>query len=641
MTTVTPWPSLVSAVLATNDLVERWRGLGPGLWIAAAGAAALWGLALLALLARSEPRRVAPGPPTLESGGREPPAVVNLVTSDWELGRESVPATLLDLAARGFVSIDSVGERTLVRVREQGPDDGPLTGYERMVLDHLRALSHETTDGFVPADALTTGPEALAQTWWRRFERGVVEDARSRSLSRPRWGPRERAILTALAVVVGVAVGIAATTLTGSKKNDDPVGAAVGMGIMSAVLLITLGSKLHGERDTPDGRATAGRWLGLRATLANDPMFAAQPPAAVAIWDRLLAYGAALGMARAAVETLPLGAESERHAWSPVGGHWRVVKIRYPRRLPPGYGRRPVLVALVGVLVTAAGVLVAPGAVSVADALLRTIADNARDHRTPAGVRAAVGVALAAVVLLGVLVALYGACLLVGGAADLVRRRRDVEGRVLRLRQHGDEQRPLWHLAVDEGSSDHIRAWRLPSAPAVRQGATVRARVSPWLHHVADLATVHEDQSTVPVATAATTPTGGAVGAAPPALPDAGAVTTALGFPVDLVPTARPYPLAIAGASATFVARDGGRVIASWLRPEEFEEFRQLPRTVAAPVAGVGDEAYRAPMGGGLVARVGAQVLMVMATLPGRTDVQRDQAVEAVARSVVEQAGDH
>ena len=131
-------------------------------------------------------------------------------------------------------------------------------------------------------------------------------------------------------------VGVASTTLTPDQQSDDPIGAAVGMGFVSAVVLIGAASRLRGERDTPQGRDAARRWLGLREMLSNDPLFGAQPPAAVAIWDRLLSYGAALGMARSAVATLPLGAESERHAWSPVGGRWRVVRIRYPRRLPPG-----------------------------------------------------------------------------------------------------------------------------------------------------------------------------------------------------------------------------------------------------------------------------------------------------------------
>src|SRR5205085_25703 len=170
----------------------------------------------------------------------------------------------------------------------------------------------------------------------------------------------------------------------------------------------------------------------------------------------MLSYGAAMGAARAAVETLPLGAGSERRAWSPAGNRWRIVKIHYPRRVPPGYGRHPAKVAFVGLVATVAGVLIAPGAVSVAHALLRSLDDVATDHTAPVGVRVGVGVVLAAVVTLGALLALYGAGMLVTGVGDLVRRRRVVEGRVLRIRERGDEKKHFWHLAVDDGTSDRV-----------------------------------------------------------------------------------------------------------------------------------------------------------------------------------------
>jgi Predicted membrane protein (DUF2207) len=620
-------------VVATNSLVERWRDTGPVLWVGAGVALALWVAVLVVLAMQSEPRRVSAGSPTLDPGGPEPPAVVNLVTSDWELGRESVPATLLDLAARRFISIDWIGERTLIRVRERGPSEHDLTDYEDMVLDHVRSLSHETADGFVPADALTTGPDAMATRWWSRFQSGVIKDARARGLSRPRWSSGARTILTAMAVVVGLSVGVASTTLTSDKKDDDPIGAAAGLALMSTAVLVAIGSKLKGERDTGDGRVAAARWLGLRSMLADDPAFATQPPAAVTIWDRMMSYGAALGVARAAVATLPLGAESERHAWSPVGNRWRVVKIRYPRRVPPGYGRHPGLVALVGLGATIVGVLIGPGAVSVADSLLRSIDDVASNHSAPVGVRIGVGVVLAVVVTAGVLLAIYGAGMLIAGVADLVRPRRNIEGRVLRIRERGDEKHRFWHIAVDDGTSDHIRAWRVKAAPAAHQGAVIRARVSPWLGHVNGLSTIRTDDkvAAAPIAGAAVVPAGGAVAVAPPPLPDALAVSAAIGVPVSSAPAAVAHPLALDAASSTYLTQDGGRIIAAWIRSNEFDALRPTLAPLASTIAGVG-EAYRSPIGGGVVARVDGHVMMILATLPAFSAEQRDRAVAAVAQ---------
>ncbi|MEO5841714.1 MAG: hypothetical protein ABIQ73_28140 [Acidimicrobiales bacterium] len=622
-------------VLAASDLVDKWRDVGPVLWFVAAGAVALWIMVLIVLALQSEPRRVSEGPPTLDLGGAERPAIVNLVTSDWVLGRQSVPATLLDLAARRFVSIDWIGERTLVRVREHGPDDGQLVDYERLVLEHIRTLSQQTGDGFVPADALTTGPEDMSTRWWRQFESSVVHDARERGLSRPRWGARARSILTAMAIVVGLSVGVAATTLPTDSKDDDPIGAAIGFAVLSAAVLIAVASKLRGERDTTDGRAASTRWLGLRSMLANDPTFATQPPAAVNIWDRIMSYGAAMGVARTAVETLPFGSESERQAWSPVGNRWRVVRIRYPRRIPPGYGRHPAFVALLGLVATAVGVSIAPAAISLANAILRSIDDLATDHTVPVGVRAAVGVVLALIVTIGALLAAFGVGMLVAGVGDLVRRRRDIEGRVLRIRERGDDEHRFWHVAVDDGTSDRIRAWRMKSAPAY-QGATIRARVSPWLRHVDDFSMILADDGRTAVTPASGATTGAAaVSATAPPLLDAAAVGAALGWPVDPAPTAIAHPLAIDGASRTFLTHDGGRIITAWIAPAQLDEFRRMPAAVATPITGVGEEAFHSVAGGGLVARLDGHVLMVSATLPSLDDAQRDRVVVVVAQSTL------
>ena len=623
----------LSSLVATNDLVERWRDTGPMLWVVAAAAFVVWIAALAVLAMQSEPRDVDEGPATLDPGGPEPPAIVNLLTNDWVLGRESVPATLIDLAARRFITVDWIGDRTLLRVREHGPQSATLAGYEQLVMNHVRELSRQTDDGFVPADALTTGPDDMAKRWWRQFERSVVSDARSRGLSRPRWSAKARTILTTIAIIVGVTIAIASTTLPvdESDSDDDPIGRALAFGAVSAVILVAVAAKLGGERDTPDGRAVASRWLGLRTMLVNDPTFATQPPAAVNIWDRIMSYGASMGVARAAVASLPFGSESERQAWSPVGNRWRVVRIRYPRRFPPGYGRHPALVALVGLVVAAAGAFIAPGAISAADAILRSFDDVASDRTVPDGVRAGISVALAAVVTIGALLAAYGAGLLIGGVADLVQRRRPIEGRVLRVRERGDDNKRFWHVAVDDGTTDRVRAWRLKSPPVASQGAFVRARVTPWLRHVDDLVVVHaDDLATAAVVTAPAVVSAGAAGAPP--LPDASAVSAALGWPVSAATDAVAHPLALDGASRTFVTPDGGRLITAWIRPSEFEAHRHMPASLATPISGIGEESYRSPMGGGLVARAGGDVLMVVATLPSLDDATRDRVITTTAQ---------
>jgi len=125
---------------------------GP-LLVATVAATGLWFLLLFGFAFATRPRNVEPAPATMELGG-EPPAVVDLLTNEWRVTPDAIPATLLDLAARGYVDLDQYGpERTVCRVRRA--DTGGLQPYERMVLEHVAGLA---VDGIVPADALTTGP---------------------------------------------------------------------------------------------------------------------------------------------------------------------------------------------------------------------------------------------------------------------------------------------------------------------------------------------------------------------------------------------------------------------------------------------------------------------------------------------------
>lgn len=476
------------------DLAQRWRDSAPVLW-AIAGALLLGWLVLVAVGAFvTEPRRVRAGAATLDLGGRETPAVVNLITNDWDLGHEAVPATLLDLAARRHISIDHLGERTLIKPRpaRAAAATDPLTGYERMVLEHVERLAGHTPDGLVPAEALTTGPDNASKGWWKRFHADVIADARRTGVSKARWPAQVKTVLVALALIVALAVGVATTStqaLTVSQKTgeDDPAGAGIAFGFITALVLIGGTTRLRGERDTPAGRDAAARWLGLREHLGHDLVFQEQPPAAVAIWDRHLAHGAALGVAHAAVRMLPLGSESDRKAWSPVGGRWRLVKIRYPNVLPPGYGRHPAFVALLGAGIALVGRYTWPIASSAARSLRDLIAQNNSTQSVPAVAQLAIGIALAVFFAIGAGFATVGVTMVVCGVGDLVRGRRTITGRVLRVRDRGDENRRYWHCAVDDGSADVVRAWRIKGSSTVGQGADIQAQVSRWLGHVKDL----------------------------------------------------------------------------------------------------------------------------------------------------------
>jgi hypothetical protein len=267
--------------------------------VATVAAVVLWLLVLLGLAFATRARGVDPGPATMDLG-EEPPAVVDLLTKDQRVTPDAVPATLLDLAARDFLDLEQQGPgRTVCRVRRTSAQG--LEAYERMVLDHVAGLA---VDGVVPAEALTTGPQD--------------QSTRCSGPSSGRWSPTPangdwpaaagstpvKAFLRA-AALVPAGLGVLYANAAGG-----PDFGTIGAGLAIWVVL-TSSIKLFGDqRDTPAGAEAAARWLGVRDYLGRNEVFPTPPPASVAIWDRYLGYGAALGVATAALRALPMGSRT-------------------------------------------------------------------------------------------------------------------------------------------------------------------------------------------------------------------------------------------------------------------------------------------------------------------------------------------
>ncbi|MFD0632929.1 DUF2207 family protein [Catenulispora yoronensis] len=330
---------------------------------------------------------------------------------------------------------------------------------------------------------------------------------------------------------------LAAVAAAKSRSNGDGNGGLFGAVMIGALLVV---GSLTGERETKAGQEVCSAWLGLRDWLAADEQFRRLPPAAVAIWDRYLAFAAGFGIARKTVGALPLGARDERRAWSTYGGVWHEVRlgyvvaterrVRHPKRsvvialrrigaclvLVPGlvwiavhkhwFVRLPLThgtdvkvfttigVAVVCVIVSVslynvgsrpskgqvfaiAFYLLAPSALLWFGSHNLTIKDFEVSHTY-------VGYGVIALSTLLLLVTAWNLVLLFGALADLALRD-TIVGEVVRIRQRSEDR----HLAVDPGGVAKVMAWPVPTGAfwSVDEGATVSVQRGRWFGYVYDV----------------------------------------------------------------------------------------------------------------------------------------------------------
>ena len=445
--------------------------------MAAVGVTAWLVVAGLIRLAR-RPRSPEPDPATMELRP-EPPAVAGLVGGDFRVTRDALPATLLDLAARGAIAIEHHDDETFVTLLDDLGDSLP---HEQRLLLHVRSLARS---GRVPAAALTTGPSDSSRRWWTQFRKEVVAEAQRRGLCRPVW---DAGVVSALcAGLLGVGLVLWASVRFDVETVEVTplyVVTLVAMGAAIAAAAAMVASDR--QRDTPLGHAAAAHWLGFRLHHEANEVIPTLPASAVAVRGRYLAYCAALGLAAAAVRDLPLGAEDDERAWTDYGGSWRQVRVTYPR-LRPGWGRRPWVAVLVG----AVGTFLAVNVLRLGAALRGVTDPNAVEavswlHR-----------AGALVTVLGLVSLCWYGAQAVLGVLDLVTGDRVVSGRVIRARERsGYEFNPpkgedgkRRFVAMDTGAGPRIAAWSVSRElyPQCGQGREVEVTLTRYLHHVRDV----------------------------------------------------------------------------------------------------------------------------------------------------------
>jgi len=239
---------------------------------------------------------------------------------------------------------------------------------------------------------------------------------------------------------------------------------------------------------TNEGVAATQRWLAVRGLL-DRAGFGDLAPSAQEIGDRRLAYATAMCVAEGAAVELPLAREDHFRVWSSVGGRARLVRVRYPSRI--GFGMTPWAIIAIGSLVFIAGLRLRGWAADVA----RGETFDWVYEQLPEQDWLIADVATA-VTILSYVPILVGLWFVIAGIADLmstvertgivVRARRPVEVSSLprRLRRLLDRDRYRVYMAIDDGTSDTITAWRANERTAVPQGARATVKASRVLGRV-------------------------------------------------------------------------------------------------------------------------------------------------------------
>src|SRR5215467_4783 len=195
----------------------------------------------------------ATAPQTPVASGAEPPAVVSLLAG--HLDDTGYPATLLDLAARGWFRLAEPEPGRLMCLLPPHPPGLPLASYEERASLHLarRAAGR----GEVPASALAEGFADGQVAFSEAFHDEVVADARNRGLIKPRLRGRTALLLAGAALIPAVLVAGAVHVAAHPGRAFLPV--LCWLVLLWFIGLGMRGSEPRGQAPGPHGPGTP-RW---------------------------------------------------------------------------------------------------------------------------------------------------------------------------------------------------------------------------------------------------------------------------------------------------------------------------------------------------------------------------------------------
>ncbi|HEX9622867.1 MAG TPA: hypothetical protein VF979_00705 [Streptosporangiaceae bacterium] len=283
------------------------------------------------------------------------PALAHFIMSSCHPGTAAYDATILDLAARGFIGARSDANGIWLTYTEPGTATAGvrLAGYEQKVLDALHGRLKNT--GGAPFAAVAHVARVDVEGAWKPFDQELRLAARNGGICRRRL-PLSFApvVVAACTEVTAVALAVAAISLARHHTNGGIVAGAVLTAIFLPLILLGIG---YQDRLTPIGAGLAARFKQERAKLTADPSSWGMTTAGPLAWPEVSANTLARRAFAVAgtipgagpdpvtprqrltgrvVSKKPSEKQKPTEAWSSFNGNWRLVPIR--KSTGPGMG---------------------------------------------------------------------------------------------------------------------------------------------------------------------------------------------------------------------------------------------------------------------------------------------------------------
>jgi hypothetical protein len=258
--------------------------------------------------------------------------LVDHLLGDGMISTMALPATVIDLADRGHVTLDQpITASSRIGPGTGGADDD-LLDYERALLARLDRADDVTMTDLSWSE--TAGPNRLH----RSFDATVGREARRRDLTTaryPLWGG-----LAVLATVVAGGIAFGGSLPDGTVDVQWNLPSLVTLVVLLTDALVASAVLIPDTRQrTSTGNDAAARWLTARA----------QAEGTGDGGSLRAAHRAVLDLVPHPLDGPDVVPVDPRRLWSrTLHGYTRPLRVDYPRWRPPGAGRPPLLVVALG-----------------------------------------------------------------------------------------------------------------------------------------------------------------------------------------------------------------------------------------------------------------------------------------------------